>query len=302
MRQYYRVTVTLYDTPLLDGAVVDRARPFIADALTPLYYTRIWRELSDAQRLTYNQLNGIYWNELIAAFERHLALALLSSEVAPWVRELTREEILHEAVFHDLNRLAGAPRRFISIPAIASATLRGLARTRGGAAALVWVMMLMEERSIAVMSMTNGIETTFARVFAAHVADERGHVATDVELLSLLHRGSITRWVAALLFRLIVSAFFIGPGRGARAVVDALIDKHSELRPMRRRILVELRALRSDPRYHAMLYDREKVPQTFALFDKHREMRFAAKPLRAYVLRGAPAAPPASAAGIGGVP
>src|SRR5205814_6458520 len=134
MRRYYRVTVTLYDTPLLDGAVVDRARPFIADALTPLYYTRIWRELTGEQRLTYNQLNGIYWNELIAAFERHLALALLSSEVAPRVRELTREEILHEGVFHDLNRLAGAPRRFISIPAIASATLRGLARTRSGAA------------------------------------------------------------------------------------------------------------------------------------------------------------------------
>jgi hypothetical protein len=294
MRRYYRVTVTLYDTPLLDGAVVDRARPFIADAFTPLYYTRIWRELTEAQRLTYNQLNGIYWNELIAAFERHLALALLSSEVAPRLRELTREEVLHEGVFHELNRLAGAPRRFIFIPAIASATLRGLARMRSGAAALVWVMMLMEERSIAVMSMTNGIDATFARVYAAHVADERGHVATDVELLALLHRGAITRWVAALLFRVIVGAFFIGPGRGARIVVDALIDKHPELRPMRRRILVELRSLRDDPRYHAMLYDREKVPLTFALFDKHREMRFAAKPLRGY--GGASAPSPARAA------
>src|SRR5438552_13028137 len=252
---YYRVTVTLYDTPLLDGAVVDRARPFIADALTPLYYTRIWRELTGEQRLTYNQLNGIYWNELIAAFERHLALALLSSEVAPRVRELTREEILHEGVFYDLNRLAGAPRRFISIPAIASATLRGLARTRSGAAALVWVMMLMEERSIAVMSMTSGIDATFARVYAAHVADERGHVETDVELLSLLHRGAITRWIAALLFRLIVSAFFIGPGRGARVVVDALIDKHPELLPMRSRFLVVLRALRDCPRSIDMIFD-----------------------------------------------
>ena len=44
------------------------------------------------------------------------------------------------------------------------------------------------------------------------------------------------------------------------------------------------------------------VPLTFALFDQYREMRFAAKPLRAYVLSGAPAPSPASAAGIGGVP
>jgi hypothetical protein len=280
--------VTLYDTPLLDGAVVDRSRRFIADALTPLYYARVWRELREAQRLTYNQLNGIYWNELIAAFERHLALSLLGSEIGPRLRELAREEVLHETVFRDLNRLAGSTRPFISIPAIASAATRMLARTRSGAAALLWVMMLMEERSIAVMSIAAaaGIDETFARVFAAHCEDERGHVAIDIELLEIVHRGALTRWTAALLFRLIVSACFIGPGRGARVVVDALLEKHPELRPLRRRILAELRALRHDPRYHAMLYDREKVPSTFALFDRHREMQFGAAPLRAY--RSAP--------------
>jgi len=90
MRRYYRVTVTQYDTPLLDGAVVDRTRPFIADALTPLYFTLVWRELTDAQKLTYNQLNGMYWNELIAMFERHLVLALMKSEIAPRIRDVVR--------------------------------------------------------------------------------------------------------------------------------------------------------------------------------------------------------------------
>src|SRR5262249_30680938 len=152
----------------------------IADALTPLYFTRVWRELTDAQRLTYNQLNGIYWNELIAAFERHLVLALLESEIAPRTRDVAREEVLHESVFQELNRLAGAPRSFLAIPRAASSLLRLLARTRSGAASLVWVMMLMEERSIAVMSMCGEIDATFARVYAAHVDDERGHVATDI--------------------------------------------------------------------------------------------------------------------------
>ena len=274
--------MTQYDTPLLDGAVVDRTRPFIADALTPLYFTPVWAELTNAQRLTYNQLNGMYWNDLIAAFERHLVLALMKSEIGPRIREVVREEVLHEGVFHELNRLAGAPRTFIAIPRAASSMLRLLARTRSGAAALVWVMMLMEERSIAVMSDSRGIDATFARVYAAHVEDERGHVATDIELIALLHRGVVTRWIAAMLFRLIVSACFIGPGRGARVVVDVLLDRHPELRPLRRRILAELRALRDDVRYHAMLYDREKVPSTFALFDRFKEMQLAARPLRAY--------------------
>jgi len=282
MRRYYRVTVTQYDTPLLDGAVVDRTRPFIADALTPLYFTRVWRELTDAQKLTYNQLNGMYWNELIAMFERHLVLALMKSEIAPRIRDVVREEVLHEGVFHELNRLAGAPRTFIDMPRVASSLLRLLARTRSGAAALVWVMMLMEERSIAVMSSSPSIDPTFARVYAAHVDDERGHVATDVELIALLHRGIVTRWIAAMLFRLIVTTCFIGPGRGARVVVDALLEKHPELRPLRRRIFAELRALRGDVRYHAMLYDREKVPRTFGLFDQFKEMQFAAQPLLAY--------------------
>src|ERR1043166_547610 len=205
MRAYYRVTVTQYDTPLLDGAVVDRTRPFIADALTPLYFTPVWAELTNAQRLTYNQLNGMYWNDLIAAFERHLVLALMKSEIAPRIREVVREEVLHEGVFHELNRLAGAPRTFIAIPRAASSMLRLLARTRSGAAALVWVMMLMEERSIAVMSDSRGIDATFARVYAAHVEEERGPVATDIELIALLHRGVVTRWIAATIFRLIVS-------------------------------------------------------------------------------------------------
>src|SRR5260370_21372106 len=55
-QRYYRVTVPLYDTPLLAGATADRARPYIADALTPLYSPRAWRELSDAQPLTYAHL------------------------------------------------------------------------------------------------------------------------------------------------------------------------------------------------------------------------------------------------------
>lgn len=274
--------MTQYDTPLLRGAVVDRTRPFIADALTPLYFTPLWAELTDAQRLTYNQLNGMYWNDLIAAFERHLVRALMKSEIAPHLRDVVREEALHENVFHELNRLAGAPRTFVAFPAVVSSFLRLLARTRAGAAALVWVMMLMEERSISVMSASRDIDPAFARVYAAHVDDEIGHVATDIELIALLHRGTVTRWIAAILFRVIVTTCFIGPGRGARVVVDALLERHPELRPLRRRIFGELRALRDDVRYHAMLYDRQKVPATFVLFDQFKEMQFAARPLRAY--------------------
>lgn len=284
-----------------DGAVVDRARPFICDTLTPLYYTPSWADLDRAERLTYNQLNGMYWNELIASFEKDLALAVLSAtgrrgDVPPAVRErlrgFARDEILHAAVFARLNRLSDPLRYgkrehwFVRTPAGGGAVVRMVAGT-AAVAALVWLMLLLEERSIAVTEISTrnaGVDSAYATVYAAHSDDERRHVALDVELLAALHepRAAAIRRITAAVFRSVVKAFLVGPGPAARRVVDALIEDHPRLAPLRPRFRRELHALAGDRRYHEMMYSREKVPVTFALFDRLPEMRAMSSVLLGY--------------------
>ena len=50
---------------------VDQRRMFVCPTLTPLYYAAIYRELTAAQRLSYNQLSACSsFNDLILFFER----------------------------------------------------------------------------------------------------------------------------------------------------------------------------------------------------------------------------------------
>lgn len=279
---------------------VDCSRPFICDTLTPLYHAPVYAELTAGERLTYNQLNGMYWNELIAAFELELALAVLRAaakrddvplQVREALRGFARDEVRHAEIFAALNR-ASDPRRyangervFLRVPPGGRAIVRLLASTPA-VAALVWFMLLVEERSIAVTAIAAraNIDDAYADVYARHSDDERRHVAIDLELLQAIHdrRGAATRALTAAIFRGAVKRFLVGPGPAALRIVEALIAEHPRLAPLRRRIARELRALARDRRYHEMLYSRDKVPATFARFDRLPEMRTMSSVLLGY--------------------
>ena len=53
--------------------VIDFSKYFIPEELTPLYFTPSYGKLTETQRLRYNQLTGLYFNEQIMFLERLLA-------------------------------------------------------------------------------------------------------------------------------------------------------------------------------------------------------------------------------------
>ena len=55
---------------------IDRGLPFICETLAPLFYTPIYQDFTPNQRLRYNQLTGLYFNELIGYFEATFSQAL----------------------------------------------------------------------------------------------------------------------------------------------------------------------------------------------------------------------------------
>ena len=64
---------------LLEDSPVDSGRLFIPEELTPLFHTPSYGELTAAQRLRYNQLHALYFNEQIMFFERALCCRILES-------------------------------------------------------------------------------------------------------------------------------------------------------------------------------------------------------------------------------
>src|SRR5688572_6499911 len=62
--------------------IIDFTKPFIPETLTPLYHTEIYGSLSDEQKLCYNQLHGLYFNEQTMFFEKSFARTLLQELIA----------------------------------------------------------------------------------------------------------------------------------------------------------------------------------------------------------------------------
>ena len=87
-------------------------KPFIPAELTPLFHTPIYRELTEAQSLRYNQLHALYFNEQIMFFETALGRPILTAllrerwpdRLVDGLRQFVDEELRHTEMFRQLNR------------------------------------------------------------------------------------------------------------------------------------------------------------------------------------------------------
>src|SRR5687768_15490891 len=106
------VSVPYVPTGISDRDPIDFSRWFIPQPLTHLYHTPVYAGLTDAQRLRYNQLHALYFNEQIMFFEKTLARNVIGyflSQPLPdplkvGLRRFLAEEEQHTAMFRQLNR------------------------------------------------------------------------------------------------------------------------------------------------------------------------------------------------------
>jgi hypothetical protein len=285
---------------------VDRGMPFFPAEHTALYYTSIWQELSVPQQLRYTQLYGLYVNEQTAFFEESLARTVLpalyknpnriGTQLAESLKEFEMDERRHTNWFRELNHriapdafsLASNTYHFIKIPGWQAKLTAALSRRPWLLPCWVWVMLIQEERSIFIsrscIHPSAGIEPHFVDLHRKHLADEVHHVRWDLELIDVLwnQRSRPIRTINAHLFQWMMSEFFTAPKRAARAVVNQLVEEHADLSEIHGTLLDQLADLQHNRAYHASLYDREKLPQTFALFDQSPEFARLENTLLAY--------------------
>ena len=162
-----------------------------------------------AQRLRYNQLHALYFNEQIAFFETALGQPVLAALLRePWpeglaegLRQFQEEERQHTEMFRRLNRLCaphlyeGGGLHFVRVPAFWTGVMRWAVSHPVSLPLFLWLMLLQEERSLyysrAYLRSAEPLEPLFVETHRRHLADEARHVRWDEELLDALWRGRI---------------------------------------------------------------------------------------------------------------
>lgn len=280
-------------TSLIESAAVDHRKRFMPDEFTPFYYTPSYRALTQEQRLRYNQLQALYFNEQIIFFEtaigRPVLEALLRDSLPPplqkGLRQFLEEEQQHTEMFRQLNQQCAAQLYgagyfyFIQPPRAWMAVLNWAARRPRLFPMFLWLMLLQEERSLfysrRVIAQREGLEPQFVKMHRTHLADEVGHVRWDEELMDELweHASPFLRKVNAELFGWMLSEFFSGPKRAQIRVVQELAHEFPELAELKPEMQRQLLALSEDSDYQRSLYSREIVPRAFARLDASPEFR-----------------------------
>lgn len=285
---------------------IDRSRRFYCDCLTPLYHTPVYAELSHAHRLRYNQLTGLYSNELIGFLETFVLRRTLEALTkgtdlrlpAPLMEALQQfkaDEARHADLWKRLNRLSEPEwyrerdYRILAVPRLARAAASFAAGHPVAFPLVFWIQLVQEERSVDISRQMAGapaaeIEPRYAAVYRGHLRDEVRHVQIDCHLIDHLYapRRSVARRLNARIFRYILGGLFLTPSDATARIVSRLILEFPELRPLEPRMLAQLRGLSGSEAYHSMMYSRESTPVTFALFDRFPEFHPMRKCLKTY--------------------
>jgi hypothetical protein len=281
---------------------IDFTRRFIPQFITPLAYTRIYDELSDRQKLRYNQLYASNFHEQFMSLEKVLIEHLLQpltyrfrgEKLAAHLIDFRNEEIKHTAMFHDLHvrcepqLYSNHDFYFLRMPKPLRWALHQVGKRAAMFPFCLWLTIIEEERTIFYSKLyleeSDELEPDYVATHRIHLADEVGHVRRDKELLEQLwpDRSRLWRDTNARIFSTILHEYFNVPKRGGWRVVQELVKEFPELDYHVPEIRSQLRALETNEDFLRTLYTREMVPHTFALFDQWPEFRFLEKVLPGY--------------------
>lgn len=266
---------------------IDLSLPFVPEALTTLAHTEVYQQLSEAERLSYNQCYGLYLNEQTAWFELTLTeflVAVADFEPARELRasllQVVLEEQGHAAAFWSLNRRVrpdlyrNTRHVFVKPSPWRDRVVRQMLRMPSVFPFPLWLIMLLEERSLYYSRLGSqqghGLEPHFVRLNELHAHDEGRHVGLDEHLLGLLwdRLPNPLRRLNAFLLIQVFREFLFYPKRAAVQVLQVCFAGHPLLPLMQQQVL----SLRYNRAFLNTLYHQERNPQTLALMERYPEL------------------------------
>lgn len=274
-----------------ETSAVDYSRRFIPEHFSPLFYTPAYVELTEAQRLRYNQLHGCYCNEQIMFLERSVADPVLealgqlrAAESIPVdLRTFLDEERRHTEMLRDLNRRCmpdlynRSDFYFLKLPPGVESLLKTIAGHPRLFPLVIWLMLLEEERAVffgrEIMRVKVDLEPHFVSTHRIHLADEIEHVEWDREILAYLwpRIAQVLKTVNARLLKWIISEFFITPKRANWRVIEELARNFPSLGRRLPEMRRQLLSLGGNEQWTYSLHSAAVIPKTISALGQWSE-------------------------------
>jgi hypothetical protein len=281
---------------------IDFSKRFIPERLTPLYHTGAYAQLSDVQRLRYNQIHASYFNEQTIFFESVMAqyilrcfvLRKLPNDLAEGLQTFIAEEGEHSKMFRELNRQClpeiyeARDFHFINVHFFPSMCLRHWVKRARWFPFFLWILLIQEERALfcakEFLNEADDLEPHFVATQRRHLADEVGHVQWDEELLDWIwpRTGKTWRGINAHLFMWMMGEYFTTPKRSGLRVVSELVKEFPALQPLWPELRNQMLQLSHNQEFNLLCYSRVVTPKAFARFDQWPEFRSLSKVLSGY--------------------
>ncbi len=267
-------------TKRLGEAKPDMTRFLVPESFTPFYFTPIYHEFTRAEKLRYNQLFGLVYNEQFVFYESTLSRYLLTpvlennryASLHGIIREFRADEMQHAELFSTLNRCidpilyANSNLNFIQLPAAVHAMWRFFAGRPEWFPFILWLIAVLEERaaylSRGIIKERDRLEPLMVEVYQAHLADESNHFDYDEALLDRFwyDNRSWVRSVNAWIFQHVFTEYFTTPKRTALRVVDKWLEAFPHWCSRRQELHDALCKLDDDSDYIKSLYGPDVIP------------------------------------------
>ena len=270
---------------------------FMPPELTPLYQTAIYKELSETERISYNQLHALYFHEQIIFFEQSIICPALTAirdtcgdaGLRDSIEQFIAEENRHSARFREVLQQTApemykdSPRYFIRNNSAETASLNWCVSHPRLFPMYLWLILLLEERAMycsrVFLTHEEDSSAPFFLVQRQHLADEVDHVQWDEQVIGAIWPKT-SPWLRKLNVRLMdwmLREFIVAPKRAAVRVLDALVARHLSLKPCLPRLKQELRELGQAPQFQQSIFCAPIAPRSERLMAKHPEFdRFRA--------------------------
>lgn len=272
-------------------------RQLVPEEFTHLYHTSCYAQLSDSQRLQYNQLYGLRINEQFIQFEELFIKGLMPRlkrnnalrehpALMAAISAILRDEERHSRMFAQYNRslrpdlykLTPAP--FTRLSALERSLLKLLLSTPGLLPGLIWLLLAMEELTTAISqalishSESTKLDSDYIELHRQHLLDERRHVGIDKKLLLRLQERTpafvdkINAWLFRNIFRNVLK-----PRRSTIQVIRQFTREEPDLETMAENMIREIQTLDPHVAFPANLIKTDTLPVLYSLFDRYPEYR-----------------------------
>lgn len=267
---------------------------YIPERLTPLYFTPLYSDLTEEEKLSYNHTHGLYFLEQTIFFEqvtgkpvlRQLVRIAPDEGLAVAARQFIADEDQHTSWFRALLREVApetyARRDFhlLAVPSMVTTVSQLLGRSVSILPCLLWLQLIAEERSLyfgnLFVEAGASMERRFLAVQRRHLADEAGHIQSDEIFIEWLwpRCGKTLRKINARLLEWALREFFYLPKRSGWRVIDQWLQGHPELLTRREEFRSAMAALAENDNYLRTLYPRKHLQRTCALASRWPELQF----------------------------